>query len=108
MSYLRYLCLFAYSGVTHILGFFVLCFFVFVYPVLPFSLDCPFLLAPSVFSNVYFDCTLTRIHQFTTVARNFQVKLVSISIISFHAKLYGNKYYLVALKLTQKNETNTM
>jgi hypothetical protein len=76
MSYLRYLCLFAYSGVTHILGFFVLCFFVFVYPVLPVSLDCPFVCAPSVFSNVYFDCTLTRIHQFTTAARNFQIKLV--------------------------------
>ena len=30
---------------------FVLCL---VYPVLPVSLDCPFLIAPSVFSNVYF------------------------------------------------------
>ena len=41
---------------THI----VLCFFVlfvfflcFVYPMLPVSLDCRFLIAPSVFSNVY-------------------------------------------------------
>ena len=25
-----------------------------MYPVLPVSLDCPFLIAPSVFSNVYF------------------------------------------------------
>jgi hypothetical protein len=25
----------------------------FVYPMLPVSLDCPFLIAPSVFSNVY-------------------------------------------------------
>ena len=25
-----------------------------VYPVLPVSLDCPFLIAPLVFSNVYF------------------------------------------------------
>ena len=30
---------------------FVLCL---VYPVLPVSLDCPFLISPSVFSNVYF------------------------------------------------------
>ena len=30
--------------------FFVLCL---VYPMLPISLDCPFLIAPSVFSNVY-------------------------------------------------------
>ena len=33
MSWLRYLCL--------------------VYPMLPGSLDCPFLIVPSVFSNVY-------------------------------------------------------
>jgi hypothetical protein len=26
----------------------------FVYPMLPVSMDCPFLIAPSVFSNVYF------------------------------------------------------
>jgi hypothetical protein len=42
MSYLRYLCLFAYSGVQHILSQFVFCFcFVFlclVYPMLPVSL----------------------------------------------------------------------
>ena len=43
MSYIRYLCLFAH---THIM-FFFLCL------VSPVSLDCPFLIAPSVFSNVY-------------------------------------------------------
>jgi hypothetical protein len=47
MSYLRYLCLFAYCGVQHILR----CF---SSSMLPVSLDCPFLIAPSVFSNVYF------------------------------------------------------
>jgi hypothetical protein len=49
-----YLCLFAYSGVQHIL-----CCFVFlrvVYPVLSVSLDCPFFIALSVFSNVYGNC----------------------------------------------------
>ena len=50
MSYLLYLCLLTHSGA-------VLCFsFVFpclVYPMLPVSLNCPFLIAPSVFSNVY-------------------------------------------------------
>ena len=50
MSYLRYLCLFAHSGVY---GFFV-CLFVclsmcLVFPMLIVSLYCP-----SVFSNVYF------------------------------------------------------
>ena len=32
---------------------FVLCL---VCPMLPVSLDCPFLVAPSVFSNVYLSC----------------------------------------------------
>ena len=36
-------------------GLFVMCF---VYPMLPVSLDCPFLFAPSVFSKVYLSCVL--------------------------------------------------
>jgi hypothetical protein len=55
MSYLHYLCLFVYRGVQHIL-----CCVLFVclrplYPMLPASLDCPFLKAPLVFSSVYFN-----------------------------------------------------
>ena len=69
MSYLRYLCFLVHSGVQHILGcvfilfFLVLCtlccqflwivFLRLVYPMLPVSLDCPFLIAGSVFFNVY-------------------------------------------------------
>jgi hypothetical protein len=54
--YLRYLCLFVYSAVQHILccvfGLFVvvLCL---VYPMLSVSLDCPFVITPLVFSNVF-------------------------------------------------------
>ena len=53
MFYLRYLCLFANSGDQHILC----CMFCFVClrlvcPILPVSLDCPFLIAPLVFSKV--------------------------------------------------------
>ncbi len=49
MSYLRYLCLFVYSDVQHILCcVFVLCFFV----LCTLTLDCPFFIAPSVLSNV--------------------------------------------------------
>ena len=48
MSYLR---LFAYSSVQHKLCF---VFLRLVYPMLPVSLDCSFLIAPSVFSNVLF------------------------------------------------------
>ena len=53
MFYLRYFCLFAYSGVQHILCCALFCFCCLVHPMLPVSLDCPFLIAPSVFSNVY-------------------------------------------------------
>jgi len=51
MSYLRYLCLFAHSGVQHILCY---VFLRIVYPMFTVSMDCPFLIAPSVFCNVYF------------------------------------------------------
>ena len=56
MSYLCYLCLLAYRDVQHII---VLCFCFFCLrlvscvPMLPVSLDCPFLIAYSVISNVY-------------------------------------------------------
>jgi hypothetical protein len=57
MFYSRYLCLFVYIGVQHIimLCFCFVCLFVLclVYPMLPVSLDYPFVSAPSVFSNVY-------------------------------------------------------
>jgi len=53
MFYLRYLCLFVYSGVQHILLCFCFVGLRLVYPMLPVSLDCSFLIAPSVFSNVY-------------------------------------------------------
>ena len=49
MSYLRYVCLFTYSGVQHILY----CVFLrLVYSMLALSLDCPFLITPSVFTDV--------------------------------------------------------
>ena len=70
LSYLRYLCLLAHCCVQHILccvfvlSFFVLCTlccpylaivcFRLVYPMLPVSRDCPFLIATSVFTNVLF------------------------------------------------------
>jgi len=47
MSYLRYLLL-EHSGLFFALLFFVLCL-----AMLPVFLDCPYLAAPSVFSNVY-------------------------------------------------------
>jgi hypothetical protein len=58
MNYLRYLCLFGHGGVQHILCCIFTLFFFFlrlVYLMLSVSLDCPFLIAPSVFSYVYLD-----------------------------------------------------
>jgi hypothetical protein len=46
-----------YCVVFFVLFVFVLCL---VYPMLPVSLDCPFLIAPSVFSNVYLFCLYKR------------------------------------------------
>ena len=48
----RYLCLSAHSGFQHILYCVFVCLRL-VYPMLPVSLDCPLLIVPSVFSNVY-------------------------------------------------------
>ena len=49
MSYLRYLCLFTYSGVQHILSCVFVCFF---FVLLPVFLDCPFLIGPLVFPAI--------------------------------------------------------
>ena len=46
-----YICFLAYSGVQHIVLCF--CFVCLVCPMLSVSLDCQFLIAPLVFSNVY-------------------------------------------------------
>ena len=53
VSYLHQLCVFAHSGGQHRLCCVFELFFV-VYSMLPVSLDCPHLIAPSVFSTVYF------------------------------------------------------
>jgi len=55
MSYLGYLGLFTYSGIQHILCcvFCLVCLRL-VYPMLPVSLYCPFLIAPSIFYNIYY------------------------------------------------------
>jgi hypothetical protein len=50
MSCLRCMCLLSHGSVQHI----VYCVFLrIVYSMMPVSLDCPFLIVPSVFSNVY-------------------------------------------------------
>jgi len=76
MSYLPYLCLLAHSGIQHILCCVNFCFVCLglVHPMLPVSLDCRFLIAPSVFSKVYF---------FTGLS--------SVSLLCFMFQLYNCK-----------------
>ena len=57
VSYLRYLCLFACSDVQHMVLCFCFDFLRIVYPMLPVSLDCQFLIAPSVSSNIIYKNT---------------------------------------------------
>jgi hypothetical protein len=54
MFYLCYLCLFVHCGVQHILCYVFALFFFVLLSMLSVSLECPFLIAPSVFSKVYF------------------------------------------------------
>ena len=54
ISYLRYFCLFTQWCLTHIVLCFCFIFLRLMNTMLPVSLDCPFLIAPSVFSSVYF------------------------------------------------------
>jgi hypothetical protein len=54
MSYLRYMCLLTYSGDQHILRYvFVLLFFLLCVAYVARFSGLSFLIAPSVFSNVY-------------------------------------------------------
>jgi hypothetical protein len=53
MCYLCYFCLLVYGSVQHIVLCFCFVFLCLVCPMLPVSLDCSFLITPSVFSNVY-------------------------------------------------------
>jgi hypothetical protein len=55
MSYLRFVCLLAYSGVQHISCCVFALFFIVLCATGAVSLDSPFLTDPSVFSNVYFN-----------------------------------------------------
>jgi len=61
MSYFRCLCLFAHSGAQHILC----CVFLrIVYSMLPASLDCPFVIIPSVFTDVCSHTTKKKLCEF--------------------------------------------
>jgi hypothetical protein len=89
MSYLHYLCLFVYSGVQPTLCCVVLCFvfLCLVYPMLPDSLDCPFLIVPSIFSNIYSVKTDARLLEKSLLLK-FNLKIVNINNILPIIKTY--------------------
>jgi hypothetical protein len=70
VSYLCYFCLFLYSGVQHILLLYCV-FVLFSSSMLPVSLDCPFLIATSVFCNVNLNQTLYKIKGYVCMYKLF-------------------------------------
>ena len=80
----------------------VLCFVFLrlVYPMLPISLDCPFLIAPSAFSNVYFvSIKIPAVRWKSRPPTNvLQIKYSIILMISFRVHIFS----LVAGKGTQQ------
>jgi len=81
LSYLRCLCLFAHSGIQHILC----CIFLrIVFTVLPGSLDCHFLIAPSVFSNVYLKGSMALLLELGTVTNYYDYVLIKQRQIYTH------------------------
>ena len=86
MFYLRYLWWFAYSDVQHILCrvfimfVFVLCL---VYPMLWVSLDCQFLISPSVFSSVYLfnGSNLTPSIESLYIVNKYDINIVTLCFI---------------------------
>ena len=101
LSYLYYLCLFSHSAVQHILS----CVFLrLVYPLLPVSLDCPFLITPSVFYNVYLMTTiLLHLWYFPIVIQsavdNINITLKQILfLLKLKFKLISIIYYCIRYK----------
>ena len=87
MSYLRYLCLFAHSGVQHILCF-CFVFLRLVYPMLPVSL----LIAPSVFSNVclqYHFISFLLSHRIVNMFETSPLALPCFAVSNMCAKVKG-------------------
>ena len=55
---------------------------------LPVSLDCPFVMAPSIFSDVYFLTLKIR----TLIGRN---NILFVNLISTYSDLYSNQLFAI-------------
>ena len=67
-----------YGGVQHILSCVFVLFVFVLLPALPVSLDCPFLIAPSVFSNVYLN---NRLSIYTVYIHSFEIHTYSLILV---------------------------
>ena len=99
MSYLRYLCLFAYSCVQHILW----CGFLRI-SMLPVSLYCPFLIGTLVFSNVYLLC-LVKISR-TALKTTFSLPFLFTLIVICTIERSLISVYISTRSCALKGETN--
>jgi hypothetical protein len=68
---------------THIVWCFCFVFLRVLFPMLPVSLDCPFLIAPSVFSNVYLQSRQDKNESMTSLVGNVLSALTFICMF-FH------------------------
>ena len=103
MSYLCYLCLFVHSGVQRILCCVFVLFVIvlsLVYPMLPVSLDCPFLIAPSFFSKVYL-LQISRLRQFSWMNMSLTNKILHIFLVSWYNTYGSDSKYLIKIPVVQ-------
>ena len=94
MSNIRCLYLFTHSGVQHILCCFCFVFLCLVYRMLSVYLDCPVLIGPSVFSNVYY------IWRFYLSNKKTRRKPIGLNMIAKISHLcMRNEIYIVLFKV---------
>ena len=95
VSYLRYLCI-VVSNTYNVLCF---CFVLLrlVYPMLPISLDCPFLIAPSVFCTFFFTYRRLFIDFLNTPIIMPNLRFLASRIKHYKTDLFRN--YVCILKL---------
>ena len=89
MSCLCCVYLLAYNGVQHILCCVFVLFDFVLCLMLPVSLDCPFLIAPSVFSSVYLTVSASESFRGDNIHTNSHSKLKQYRTQQFPTKNYN-------------------
>jgi hypothetical protein len=89
VSYLGYLCLFPFICIQNILCC-ILVFLRLVYIMLPVSLDCPFLIAPSISSNVqvFTQCALQTDNEKLHRLLDFGSQRIIVSLLCLPIAMY--------------------